>query len=129
MEHLHPEDAAEQLRNIYRVLKPGGRYICITPSKLSGPHDVSKYFDDEPTGFHLKEYSTGELAAVFRIAGFQEIYPFLWIKQRLILLPLAIVSFLEGRLSKLTRTTRYRLCNRAPLNHLLGRVVAVRPCK
>jgi hypothetical protein len=32
MEHLHPEDAFEQLRNIIRALAPGGRYVCITPT-------------------------------------------------------------------------------------------------
>jgi SAM-dependent methyltransferase len=34
MEHLHPDDALEQLRNIYCSLMPGGRYICITPNRL-----------------------------------------------------------------------------------------------
>ena len=51
MEHLHIEDAREQLQNIHRVLAPGGRYICITPNRLSGPHDVSRNFDDVATGF------------------------------------------------------------------------------
>ena len=55
MEHLHPDDAVEQLHNVYRALKPGGAYICITPNALWGPHDVSRRFDREPTGFHLKE--------------------------------------------------------------------------
>jgi len=41
MEHLHPDDAREQLGNIYRALKPGGVYICITPNRISGPHDIS----------------------------------------------------------------------------------------
>ena len=54
MEHLHPDDAVEQLHNVYRALKPGGAYICITPNALCGPHDVSRGFDREPTGFHLK---------------------------------------------------------------------------
>jgi SAM-dependent methyltransferase len=55
MEHLHPDDAMEQLRNLYRALKPGGVYVCVTPNRFSGPHDVSKYFTDEPTGFHLQK--------------------------------------------------------------------------
>src|SRR5688572_21898007 len=37
MEHVHPDDALEQLTNIYRALAPGGVYICITPNRLSGP--------------------------------------------------------------------------------------------
>jgi len=31
MEHLHPDDALEQVHNVLDVLKPGGVYICITP--------------------------------------------------------------------------------------------------
>ncbi len=70
MEHLHPDDAFEQLENIYRALAPGGVYICITPNRLSGPHDISRHFDKEATGFHLKEYTTRELASLFKRVGF-----------------------------------------------------------
>ena len=70
MEHLHPDDALIQLNNVVRVLKPGGTYICVTPNRLSGPHDVSGQFDDEATGFHLKEYTCSDLARLFCEAGF-----------------------------------------------------------
>jgi hypothetical protein len=73
MEHLHPDDAEEQLRNIYQALSPGGSYICITPNRLSGPHDTSQYFDHVATGWHLKEYSVSELYALFRAVGFSKI--------------------------------------------------------
>lgn len=73
MEHLHPEDAFRQLAEIFRVLKPGGTYLCITPSRLTGPHDVSRYFDREAQGFHLKEYSYREMEEVFGRAGFTHI--------------------------------------------------------
>ncbi|MBE9166062.1 class I SAM-dependent methyltransferase [Pleurocapsales cyanobacterium LEGE 06147] len=73
MEHLHPDDAFIQLQNIYRALVPNGIYICITPNRLSGPHDISKYFDEIATGFHLKEYTVTELAELFRRAGFVKI--------------------------------------------------------
>ena len=63
VEHLHPDDAVEQLRNIHQALAPGGVYICVTPNRLKGPHDVSKYFDTVATGFHLKEYTVSELKA------------------------------------------------------------------
>src|ERR1700760_4675749 len=49
MEHLHPDDAFEQLRNILQALAPGARYICITPNRLTGPHDVSSHLDRERT--------------------------------------------------------------------------------
>lgn len=70
MEHLHPDDALEQATNVYRCLKPGGRYLCITPSHLTGPHDVSQHFDDVATGLHLKEYAYRDLITLFRTVGF-----------------------------------------------------------
>jgi SAM-dependent methyltransferase len=70
MEHLHDEDAVDQLREIYRVLVPGGVYICITPNRLSGPHDVSKYFDEVARGFHLHEYTASELHRILCSCGF-----------------------------------------------------------
>lgn len=73
MEHLHPDDALDQLQHIYRVLAPGGIYICITPNQLSGPHDISQYFDEIATGFHLKEYKLTELYELFRQVGFSEV--------------------------------------------------------
>lgn len=73
MEHLHPDDAMEQLRNIARALKRGGRYICITPNRLTGPHDISAGFDDEARGFHLREYTYAELARGLRHAGFRRV--------------------------------------------------------
>jgi len=60
MEHLHPEDAYYQLKNIYKALNNNGKYICRTPNRLSGPHDISMYFDNVATGFHLKEYTITE---------------------------------------------------------------------
>lgn len=74
MEHLHPDDASDQLRSIYQTIKPSGVYICVTPNRLNGPHDVSKYFDDVPKGFHLKEYSVGDLRKLFAQAGFSKTY-------------------------------------------------------
>ena len=72
MEHLHPEDAVVQLGNISQALKPGGVYLCLTPNRLSGPHDVSRYFDEVATGFHLCEYTVGELTEMLRAAGFRK---------------------------------------------------------
>ena len=57
MEHLHPDDAFEQLQSIYKALMPGGIYICSTPNRIFGPNDISAYFDKVATGFHLKEYT------------------------------------------------------------------------
>jgi SAM-dependent methyltransferase len=71
MEHLHPEDAFDQLLEIRRVLKPGGIYIFRTPNRLTGPHDISGQFSDVACGFHLKEYLHKELRPLLSKAGFR----------------------------------------------------------
>ncbi len=74
MEHLHPDDAREQLQNVFAALRAGGRYVCLTPNRLLGPSDISQYFEPETaSGFHLREYSQTELRAVLLGAGFQRV--------------------------------------------------------
>ena len=70
MEHLHPDDALVQLKNVLRALAPGGVYLCITPNRLNGPHDISGQFGTEARGLHLREYTVTELSRLFRRAGF-----------------------------------------------------------
>lgn len=70
LEHLHPDDAEEHVRAIYSALAPGGRFICITPNRLSGPWDISRTFDEVSAGLHLKEYTISELADLLRRVGF-----------------------------------------------------------
>ncbi len=73
MEHLHPDDAFEQLKNIHRALTPGGVYVCLTPNRLDGPHDITKYFESTARGFHLKEYTIEELNRLFKKVGFSKV--------------------------------------------------------
>jgi SAM-dependent methyltransferase len=73
LEHLHPEDAQDHMQHLYRVLKHGGSYICVTPNRLTGPHDISLYFDDTACGFHLKEYTMTELCDAMVAAGFRNV--------------------------------------------------------
>jgi len=75
VEHLHPDDVAEHLREVARVLRPGGRYLCVTPHRYTGPHDVSRHFDEVAVGLHLKEYTYVELAELLRVAGFTDVRP------------------------------------------------------
>jgi len=67
------EDVEDQLREIVRVLKPGGKYLCFTPSRITGPHDVSCYFDDYATGFHMHEYDCFLMRSLFLKAGFSHV--------------------------------------------------------
>ena len=104
MEHLHAEDAFEQLGNVYKALKKTGIYISITPNRLSGPHDISKYFDPVATGFHLKEYTNIELMKLFRKVGFSKVAPYM--DGRLVpnLAPLIFYETLLGILPHYLRT-------------------------
>ncbi len=77
MEHLHPDDSLAQLAEIYRVLSPSGIYYCVTPNRLSGPHDISRDFDNEATCLHLREFSISELEDIFRHTGFRRIRVYL----------------------------------------------------
>ncbi len=73
IEHLHADDATVQLREIHRILKPGGRYLCATPTRLTGPHDISVYFREEPVSLHMREYDHRMLARVFREVRFSAV--------------------------------------------------------
>ncbi len=42
IEHLHPDDFQEHLKTIFSKLAPNGIYVCMTPNRLSGPHDISR---------------------------------------------------------------------------------------
>jgi SAM-dependent methyltransferase len=103
MEHLHPDDAFEQLENIYRALTPGGVYICVTPNRLSGPHDISGLYDEVATGFHLKEYSISELNSLFRKVGFSRIRVHIGIKGKYVSLSAFPIVLLETILDRSPR--------------------------
>lgn len=120
MEHLHPEDAVMQLGNIRRSLAPRGRYVCVTPNRLNGPHDVSMYFDPVATGFHLKEYTVTELAQVMRQAGFARVKPYAHVRGRTLRLPLLAVVAVEFALQHATSRARARLAASRPWRWMLG---------
>lgn len=99
IEHLHPDDAVEQLRNIFKVLIPGGLYICVTANRLNGPHDISMFFEKVASGFHLKEYTNTELVRLFKSVGFSEIKAFVHAKGSYFRFPLFLITACELLLS------------------------------
>ena len=109
MEHLHPEDAFEQLQNIFDTLAIGGVYICITPNRLTGPHDISKHFDSVATGFHLKEYTNAELRSLFRKAGFSNVAVYLNVRGLYIRFPVFIFAIIERIPSFFSARFRFRI--------------------
>jgi SAM-dependent methyltransferase len=120
MEHLHPDDAGDQLENVFRSLQPSGVYVCVTPNRLSGPHDVSKFFDPVATGFHLHEYTVAELARLFREVGFSGVRVVLGARGRYASAsPAPIIGF-ESLVARLPRRVRRRVAASLPARALLG---------
>lgn len=105
IEHLHPEDADDHLRSVHKSLAPAGKYICVTPNRLYGPHDVSQHFDENATGLHLKEYTVTELAALFRKTGFGKVRIYTFTRHfSHIRVPLLLIQIVEGILGCLPRS-------------------------
>ena len=119
MEHLHPEDALTQLTNIYATLAPGGKYICITPNRLNGPHDVSKFFDKVSTGFHLREYTLGELQELFERVGFRNLKAYVGLHNTYFSVPITLLRALEAALSVLPDRVISRVANARFIRNLL----------
>jgi SAM-dependent methyltransferase len=128
MEHLHSDDASEQLQNIYNALIPGGCYICITPNRLTGPHDVSMYFDEVATGFHLKEYTVSELHDLFREVGFSRIQVYLGGSFYALRFSLILLRLSEQFLSVLPLSLRNTFAQSLPFLKLLNsiRIVGIK---
>ena len=127
MEHLHPDDGREQLANIFAALAPGGAYVCITPNRLDGPHDISRWFSDQASGFHLKEYTVTELERLFRQTGFRRVHAYARTKSVWVRVPLALITRIEAALERTPANARKALARRWPLRGLLnGALVAVR---
>lgn len=72
IEHLHPNDVPDHIATVAKILKKDGKFIIRTPSNLGYPSDVSKYFDRNPKGFHLKEYSYSEIEYLLLQNGFRQ---------------------------------------------------------
>jgi SAM-dependent methyltransferase len=119
IEHIHPDDVAEQLKELYRVLKPGGTYLCVTPNRLAGPHDISRYFDREATGLHLKEYSVDDLVKLFAGIGFSKVRIERMIKSRRMTSPIWPVLALERAVELLPWSIRTPLTRSYVFSRLL----------
>ena len=77
--------------------------ICITPNKLTGPHDVSKHFDTTATGFHLNEVTIAELNRLFRTVGFSKVAAYIGARGIYRKFPLLPPLFFDRALSLLPR--------------------------
>lgn len=120
IEHIHPDDVVDQLKGLYRVLKPGGIYYCITPNRLYGPNDISRDFDREATGLHLKEYSITDLLKLFRSVGFRRVWIERMIKGHRCPSPILPATLLESAIECLPWKIRIPLARTYLMSRLLN---------
>ncbi len=120
IEHLHPDDVATQLKEVRRVLAPNGRYVCSTPNRTSGPHDVSGLFEEVARGFHLREYDSREIEDVFQLAGFDSFEFFVGGRGHYFRVPAKLVAAAEHLYRYLPRKVRLQLRTSSIVNGLLG---------
>ena len=111
MEHLHPEDAIDQVQEIHRILRKGGKYICITPNGINGPHDISRFYGNDLVGFHLKEYLPSEIKKLFIGAGFKRVRAYMMVKKRPIYISIRLIRLIEIVLYFFPTKTRKKLCH------------------
>lgn len=111
MEHLHPDDALKQIREVFRALKPGGVYVCVTPNRLGGPYDISRSFDSVASGLHLKEYTITDSSALFRSVGFGRIRAYIGARGVYVRPPLAAMRTFEATLGMLPHRFRQTFCD------------------
>ncbi|MFW6133966.1 MAG: class I SAM-dependent methyltransferase [Elusimicrobiota bacterium] len=126
IEHLHPEDVFIQLKNIYSALAPHGVYICVTPNRLLGPHDISKYFSNTAEGFHLKEYTATELKGLFKKAGFSKIFGYIGGRGFYLRFPLVIIELIESILRMMPCWFRNKISSFLLVKAFLGAIIAGR---
>jgi len=73
LEHIHPDDTIAHLSEVNRILTVGSRYLIMTPNRVCGPHDVSRYFDRRARGMHLQEFDAETIRNCLRAAGFERL--------------------------------------------------------
>jgi SAM-dependent methyltransferase len=108
-EHLHPIDAAVHLVETHAVLRPGGRFIIVTPNRSTGPHDITRdLFPDakEALGFHLNETTCKNLVQEMKRVGFVKFRSLLPISFRLpvpfdIIYPSSLFVLIERKFQRL----------------------------
>lgn len=123
LEHLHKDDAIEQTNSIYKCLKNGGKYMCITPNRLIGPGDITGYFGHELKGFHLKEYTSMELKKIFKTVGFRKIKFQSIIKGKSVFIPTYIIWITEKYISLVAKKKRTKILQNKLISIIFNSVI------
>jgi hypothetical protein len=75
-EHIAVDEISAYLDRLHSLLAPGGKLITITPNWHMRPSDITGNFCPPRTtarGFHLQEYTLGEVVRLLRGAGFSSV--------------------------------------------------------
>lgn len=122
LEHLHPQDAVRHVAEVFRVLRPGGVYVCRTPHRFAGPTDISGHFDTQATGFHLKEYTLREMRRLFGAAGFTPLRLKPRLLNRVVPVPMLAATLLEPLIGCLPHRLRRSLCRTRLVRPVYGSI-------
>lgn len=126
MEHLHPDDVLEHLKHVHRILAFGGKYICVTPHRFMGPHDISGYFENEAKGLHLHEYTNGEIRALFKTIGFSDVISYKRVRGHYARISCYPAIFIENLIGSMPHRIRKKMSRTIFKNVLAIRVVATK---
>ncbi len=123
-EHIPTDEIEDYLAVIRTLLQPGGKLVTITPNWHMRPSDVTVQFAPprtEAIGFHLKEYTLGEVVGMLDAAGFRAVQvPSLISRQRIYFSPSASLTRLkilaEPVLERLPYSWAVQVCRRLGYN-------------
>jgi hypothetical protein len=77
------------------------------------------YFDSVATGMHIKEYSVGDLDALFRRVGFTRTEAWVGVRGKYARVPIALLRLFEGALDLLPGGLRKRIGKLPIMRNLL----------
>lgn len=96
-EHIPVDEITDYLTRIRSLLAPGGKLLTITPNWHMRPSDVTCKLmppRSEASGFHLKEYTLGEVRQMLLDTGFSRVQTPAYISRRRIwMAPLSDCTF------------------------------------
>jgi 2-polyprenyl-3-methyl-5-hydroxy-6-metoxy-1,4-benzoquinol methylase len=72
----HVDDYRSALRNLRRLLAPGGVLILSTPNRPVNSPELRDLADKPRNIYHVREFSTAEIVAALTDAGFASIEPY-----------------------------------------------------
>jgi SAM-dependent methyltransferase len=129
IEHIPPDEIADFLAKIHRMLAPGGTLVTITPNWHMRPSDVTAEFlppRTEAEGFHLKEYTLRETTALLRAAGFSRVATPLLVTRGRIVMCGAGLANLKRLCEPLLEIFPFRLVQMCCIGFALGCTIATK---